>query len=242
MTGTAGSGAILLEELGGGVSRLTLNRPDRLNAVNTQIFRELGDAARAVSRDGTRALIVTGAGDRAFCAGYDLAEIGALRATTVSEFLSIEDDASGAVAAIHRLPFPVIAAVNGAASGGGLSITLAADIRLAVPRASFNAAFVRVGFSVGELGTSWMLTRLLGPGMAAELAFTGRLVPSGEALEIGLVNRIAPAGSLQDEALDLARALADPARSDRIGKRTLQHHEEVASYSSALHTGLADRP
>jgi enoyl-CoA hydratase/carnithine racemase len=242
MTGTAGSGAILLEELGGGVSRLTLNRPDRLNAVNAQIFRELGDAARTVSRDGTRALIVTGAGDRAFCAGYDLAEIGALRATTVSEFLSIEDDASGAVAAIHVLPFPVIAAVNGAASGGGLSIALAADIRLAAPRASFNAAFVRVGFSVGELGTSWMLTRLLGPGMAAELAFTGRPVPSGEALEIGLVNRIVPAENLQDEALDLARTLADPARSDRIGKRTLQHHEEVASYSSALQTGLADRP
>ncbi|GAA4684556.1 enoyl-CoA hydratase/isomerase family protein [Frondihabitans cladoniiphilus] len=232
-----------------GVSILTLNRPERMNSVTRDVFRDLGEAARVVSRDGTRALVLTGAGDRAFCAGYDLAELGGLLATSVPEFLTIEDVASGAVRALQQLPFPVVAAVNGAASGGGLSLALAADIRVASSTASFNAAFVKVGFSVGELGTSWMLTRTVGPGLAAELSFTGRIVRADEALAIGLADRVVSPADLQATALELATRLADPVRASggaslaeaRIGKRTLTTASETASFEVSLRAGLGDR-
>jgi enoyl-CoA hydratase/carnithine racemase len=234
---------VLLEHLGDGVSRLSLNRPDRMNSLTPELFDALADAVRTVERDGTRALVVTGAGERAFCAGYDLAMLPALPAMTVPEFLDLEERASGAVAALHRLPFPVVAAIRGAASGGGLSLALAADLRLAAPDARLNAAFVRVGLSVGELGTSWLLTRLVGPGMAAELAFTGRLVAAEEALAIGLVNRVVPGETLDDEAVALARELAAPGRNAaRIGKRTLRARGEQPSLAAALDVELGDRP
>ncbi|BDZ50360.1 enoyl-CoA hydratase [Frondihabitans sucicola] len=225
----------------GDVSVLTLDRPERMNAVTHETFRALGEAARVVARDGSRALVLTGAGDRAFSAGYDLAELPGLLQTTVQEFLDIEDTASGAVAAFHALPIPVVAAVNGAAAGGGLSLALAADFRLVADTASFSAAFARVGFSVGELGTSWMLSRLVGPGLAAELSFTGRSVSADEALRIGLADRVLEPGILLSTAIELAQDLADPARDDRIGKRTLTSAGETASFEVALRSRLADR-
>lgn len=226
----AGFEHIRLERFDDGVARLTIDRPERMNAITAQSFAEIGEAARMLRREGARALVLTGAGDRAFCAGYDLAEVPALRAASVPAFLDIEDTASGAVHAIAALPFPVVAAVGGAASGGGLSLALAADIRIAAPHAVLNAAFVRVGFSIGELGTSWMLTRLVGPGLAAELSFTGRLVDAAEALEIGLVERIAAPGAVQEEALALAREAA----AQHLGKRSLRRATETASYASWL--------
>ncbi|PZE30041.1 enoyl-CoA hydratase/isomerase family protein [Curtobacterium sp. MCBD17_028] len=257
--GTPGSGAtgsghahpwqgIRLEHLDAGVSRLVIDNATRMNAVDADVFREIGEAARHLRRDGTRALVLTGAGDRAFCAGYDLAALPALRATTVPAFLDIEDTASEAVQALHDLPFPVVAAVNGAASGGGLSLALAADVRLGVRRASFNAAFVKVGFSIGELGTSWMLPRVVGPGMAAELAFTGRVVRSDEALAIGLLDRIVDTtaddavAALQAEAVALATAYAAPdRRGTRIGKRSLGRAGETPSYEVAVRQAFGDR-
>lgn len=221
---------VTLDAVGDGVSVLRLD--GRGNAMDDGVFRDLRAAADRVRGDGTRALVVTGAG-RVFCAGFDLAQLPALRGLTVPEFLDLEDRASGAIAALHRLPFPVLAAVNGAAAGGGLSLALAADVRLASTEASFSAAFARVGFSVGELGTSWILTRLVGPGVAAELSFTGRSVDAAEALRIGLVNRVVDAADLQETALALARALA---ADDAVGqaKRTMLVDDEIASYQTAL--------
>lgn len=240
-------GDLTLEHLDGddrGITVLTIDRPERMNAVTDRVFRDLGEAVRRISRDGTRALIVTGAGDRAFSAGYDLAELPGLLETTVQQFLDIEDAASGAVHALHALPIPVIAAVNGAAAGGGLSLALAADVRVVAERASFSAAFVRVGFSVGELGTSWMLTRVVGYGLAAELAFTGRPVRADEALQIGLADRVVPGETLHEASTALARTMLDPAPSGeaRIGKRTLTTAGETASLEVSLRSRLADRP
>lgn len=221
---------VRLEAAGDGVSVLTL--AGRGNALDAGVFRDLAAAAGTVRRDGTRALVITGAGTM-FCAGYDLAALPALRALTVPEFLDLEDLASGAIAALHRLPVPVVAAVNGAAAGGGLSLALAADLRIAATSATFSAAFARVGFSVGELGTSWMLTRLLGPGIAAELSFTGRSVAAEEALRIGLVNRVVEPEALAEAALALALELATDDGA-RISKRAVLVDDEVASYETAL--------
>jgi enoyl-CoA hydratase/carnithine racemase len=129
----------------------------------------------------------------------------------------------------------VIAAIHGAASGGGLSLALVADIRLAAPTAKFNAAFVKVGLSIGELGTSWTLPRLIGPGRAAELAFTARTVGAEEAVRIGLVNRMVPSADLIDEAIAMAeRIAANSPGGVRMSKRALQRNQEVTSYSAAL--------
>jgi enoyl-CoA hydratase/carnithine racemase len=219
-----------------GIVVATLNRPERMNSQTFQMFDDLA-ALPLLLRDeeDLRALIITGAGDKAFCAGFDLAEIDRLAGLGVREFLKFQELATGAMAAIRGLPVPVIAAINGAAAGGGMALALTADIRLASPSAKINAAFVKIGLSVGELGTSWTLSRLVGPGRAAEIAFTGRQVHAEEAERIGLVNRVVGAESLLDEAIALALAIASNSPGGvRMSKRALQASAEISSYAAAL--------
>jgi enoyl-CoA hydratase/carnithine racemase len=224
-----------LERPAPGVALITLNRPDRLNAMTMRMFDELMAVPLALKQDDElRAVIITGAG-RGFCAGFDLDQVHEITEMGVRDFLKFQELATGGLAAIRGLRVPVIAAVNGAASGGGMSLALAADIRLASPTARFNAAFVKIGLSVGELGTSWALTRLIGPGRAAEIAYTARMVDAEEAERIGLVNRVVPAESLLDEAIALALAIsANSPGGVRMSKRALQSNQEVSSYAAAL--------
>jgi enoyl-CoA hydratase/carnithine racemase len=201
---------------------MTVNRPDRMNSMTMQMFQEFETVARALRDTDARALVIHGAGDRAFCAGFDLEEIDRITTLGVRGFLKFQELASFGMAALHHLPFPVIAAVQGAASGGGLALALVADIRLASP-------------SAGELGMSWQLTRLLGPGIAAEFCFTGRNVDADEAARIGLVNRVVPQDRLLEEALVLASTIAGHERGGiRFTKRALTRNQEVMSYTAAL--------
>ncbi|MEU7810942.1 enoyl-CoA hydratase-related protein [Pseudonocardia sp. NPDC049154] len=226
---------LLLELRADGVAGLTVNRPGRANSQTVTMFHEFTDAALAVRDTGARALILRGAGDRAFCSGFDLAEVGAIQQMGVREFLRFQEAATGGLAAIRQLPFPVIAAIHGPAVGGGLALALAADIRLAAPTAKLSCAFVRVGLSCGELGTSWQLTRLLGYGRAAELGFTGRIVGAAEAERIGLVNRVVPSEDLFAEADALAAAIAGNSPGGvRMSKRALLRNQEISSYGAAL--------
>src|ERR1700732_5188377 len=180
---------LLLESPADAVAQVTLNRPDRLNAMTVTMFDELESVARAVgdARD-IRVVILTGAG-KAFCAGYDLDEAEELASLSALGMLDRQELAARALSAIRAVPVPVIAAVNGPAAGGGMSLTLMADIRLGSPKAKFNAAFVRIGLSAGDLGASWLLPRLIGPSAAAEMGFTGRIVEADEAERLGLLNR-----------------------------------------------------
>ena len=123
-----------------------------MNSQTVRMFAEYGLAARALRDSRLRALILTGAGERAFCAGFDLDEIDVITRMGVREFLKFQETAAGGIQALRHLPFPVIAAVHGAAAGGGLALALAADIRLVSPTAKFSAAFLKVGLSMGELG------------------------------------------------------------------------------------------
>jgi enoyl-CoA hydratase/carnithine racemase len=210
-----------LEVIEDGIAVLRSNRPDRMNSQTVQTFTDYNTAGYALRDSGLRALILTGAGERAFCAGFDLDEVEIITKMGVREF--------------RHLPFPVIAAVHGPATGGGLSLALAADIRLVAPTAVFSAAFVRVGLSVGELGTSYNLTRLVGPGRAAEIAYTGRLVRADEAVQIGLANRVIPTEDLFDEAVAMARLIATNSPGGvRMSKRAIQRNMEIASYAAAL--------
>jgi enoyl-CoA hydratase/carnithine racemase len=223
-----------LEQPLDGVLVATLNRADRLNAMTDQMFAELEQLALAHQRSDLRALIMTGAG-RAFCAGFDLDEADELPSLSPLGMLTKQERASRALAALRGLPFPFIAAVNGAAAGGGLALALAADIRIGSPAARFNAAFARIGLSAGDLGTSWLLPRLIGPARAAELAYTGRFVDADEAERIGLLNRIVPAEDLLDAALGLAQQIAANAPGGvQLSKRALQANMEAASFAAAL--------
>jgi enoyl-CoA hydratase/carnithine racemase len=226
---------LALEQLADGVVLLRMNRPHRMNSQTVRMFHEYGTVARTLRDSTARALIITGAGDRAFCAGFDTAEIDVLTSMGTREFITFMETASRGVAGIRQLPFPVIAAVNGPASGGGMSLALAADIRLASPTAAFNLAFIKVGLSIGELGTTWTLPRLIGLGRACELAYTGRTVRADEAERIGLVNRVVPAETLLDEALALAQQITrNSAGGVALAKKALLRNQEITSFAAAM--------
>jgi enoyl-CoA hydratase/carnithine racemase len=228
------------------VALITLDRPDRLNAWTVRMAEDFHRAIEeAAADDGVGAIVVTGAG-RGFCPGADSEALGglaggqpyrdaAVSATVPGTDEPLDPDFAHSFSFLLGVEKPVIAAVNGPAAGGGLSLALAADIRLAAPSATFNAAFVRIGLSAGDLGASWLLTRLIGPGHAAEIAYTGRLVPADEALTLGLVNSISPAAELLDDALALGRAIvANSPGGVQLSKRALQANMETASYAAAL--------
>lgn len=224
-----------LELLDDGIAALRMNRPERMNSQTVKMFTEYGTAARALRDSGLRALILTGAGERAFCAGFDLDEIDVITRMGIREFLKFQETATSGIQGIRHLPFPVIAAVHGAATGGGMALALAADIRLVAPTAKFSAAFVKVGLSLGELGTSYNLSRLVGPGRAAEIGYTGRLVGAEEAVGIGLANRMVPTERLLDETVEMARLIAANSPGGvRMSKRAIQRNQEITSYAAAL--------
>jgi enoyl-CoA hydratase/carnithine racemase len=226
---------LLTEQVSPGVVQLTLHRPDRSNAMTNTMFVELERAALDLDQeDDLRAIVLTGSG-RAFCAGYDLADADDLVGLGAIGMLDQQERAARALLAIRSVRVPVIAAVNGAAAGGGLALALQADIRIGAPEAKFNAAFTRIGLSAGDLGTSWLMTRLVGPAVTSEIAFTGRIVLAEESLKIGLVNSLSAAGGSVDAALAMAeKIVANSPAGVQLSKRALQANLEIGSYAAAL--------
>ncbi|GAA2864531.1 enoyl-CoA hydratase/isomerase family protein [Pseudonocardia halophobica] len=218
-----------------GVVVLTLDRPDRYNAMTATMFAELESTARTLDREpGLRVLILTGAG-KAFCSGYDLADAEKLTELGALGMLDLQESAARALSAIRGIRVPVIAAVNGAAAGGGLALALAADIRLASPRAKFNAAFVKIGLSAGDLGTSWLLPRLIGPAAAAEFAYTAGMMDAAKAEHTGLVNGVVPEEELLPAALEMAEQICGNSPGGvQLSKRALQANMEASSYAAAM--------
>ena len=186
----------------------TLDRPERRNALTDQLFTDLADLQRTVDADpSARCLVLTGAGP-GFCAGLDIDLAQELPGLPAEEFYARQQRWADAVVGFIRMRTPVIAAVNGAAAGAGLGLALAADIRFCSPEARFNAAFVRIGLSSGDVGCSWTLPRIVGLGRAMEILLTGRFVAADEAERIGLVNAVVPADRILEHALDTAAAIA----------------------------------
>src|ERR671922_1064341 len=193
----------LLESIIDGVATLTLNRPDRLNAMSGPMLDALLEALSRLADDASVGVVVlTGAG-RGFCAGGDVKAMAEGR-----EFGgdTLEDKAQGLRARmetsrwLHEMPVPTIAMVRGAAAGAGLSLALACDLRIAGESAKFGTAFARVGYS-GDFGGSWFLTQLVGTAKARELYYTADLVDAPQALALGLVNRVVPDDRLEEETL-----------------------------------------
>lgn len=226
---------LIVAEPARGVRQITLNRPDRLNAMTVTMFDELERVARALTDDDdVRVVILTGAG-AGFCAGYDLDDAERLPELSPLGMFDQQNRAARALAAIRAIPVPVIAAVNGAAAGGGFSLSLMADIRLGSPKAKFNAAFVKIGLSAGDLGVSWLLPRLIGPAQAAEMCFSGRIVDAEEAERLGLLNFVTGPDDLIDRALKMAAQIcANSPGGIKLSKRALQSNLEIGSFAAAL--------
>ncbi|MEV4123810.1 enoyl-CoA hydratase-related protein [Nocardia sp. NPDC049707] len=224
----------LAEEVQPGIVVVTLNRPERYNAMTNTMFVELEQLAWGLeTEDDCRVVILTGAG-KAFCSGYDLADADDLPNLGALGMLDQQERAARALTAIRSLRVPVIAAVNGPAAGGGLALALAADIRLAGPAATFNAAFVRIGLSAGDLGTSWLLTRLIGPAKTSEICFTGRGVDATEAADLGIVNSVSAGDVVADSVALAEQIVANSPGGVQLSKRALQANLEVGSYAAAI--------
>ena len=205
----------ILYEVDNGVATITLHRPDKMNAFTGTMMNEMISAFDEIDADdNVRAVIVTGHGDRAFCAGADLTPDDGKHVFASGEAVSdlsdarVRDGGGLLTLRIYQCKKPVIAAVNGAAVGIGVTMQLAMDIRLASETARFGFVFARRGI-VPEAASSWFLPRLVGPQQALEWCYTGRIFDAQEALKGGLVRSVHPAGELLAEARKLAREIAD---------------------------------
>ena len=203
-------------ELKDGIGLLTLDRPERLNAVNAVMLDELGSFWGEMAReDGCKVIVMTGAGERGFCSGLDLKEAADMQGGFASQGVSGDTIQRGQlkfssiVEAMRACPQPVIAAVNGAAMGAGLSFAMAADVRLASPAAKFCASYINIGTGGADMGSSYFLWRIVGWGMAAEMLLTGRVIEVEEALRIGLANHVYPREELLERAMEMAARMAE---------------------------------
>src|SRR6266513_1900646 len=214
--------SVLLEARHEGIATLVMNRPDRLNALDTKLVTTLNDTLGRIARDGSvRVVVLTGAG-RAFCAGGDLALIGQDRSIAATRDLELLL-ASGtqAVLTMRSMPQPVVAAVNGAAAGAGMNLALAADIRIAAEGAVFGQNFAKVGL-FPDFGGTYFLPQLVGPAKAAELFYTGDMIDAKTALALGLVNQVVPAAQLETAVKTLAQKIAQgPSLPIRAVKKAL---------------------
>jgi enoyl-CoA hydratase len=181
----------------GPVDRVLLNRPDHLNALSLLALDELNDYfGRQQFNEASRIVVLRGAG-RAFCAGLDIVDFDPSAKRTVEEVLLHQRKLAETVLRMHRCPQAVIALVNGAAVGAGFALALAADIRIAGPRAKMNAAFIKIGASACDVGVSYFLPRLVGASVARELMMTGRFIDAERALRVGLVSDVVPEEQLE---------------------------------------------
>jgi enoyl-CoA hydratase len=230
---------LLLDEPAPHVRRLTLNRPEQLNAMTAELCEALHVGLRAAAGDRhCRAVILTGAG-RGFCAGLDLHGYGAspenLGTDESRDRLANQQHMSTLILSLRALPQPVIAAVNGPAAGFGLALALGCDIRYAAAGAVFRAAFINIGVSNCDMGTSWLLPRLIGASRSHEMMLTGRRVDAQEALHIGLVADVLEDGQLGARAVESAQQIASLAPwGVRLTKRGIWSALEIPSEQAAV--------
>lgn len=209
------------------IAKLTLNRPEKLNALNKKMEWEMQDAIRKIDDDDDiGVLILTGEG-RAFCAGADVGGLAGGAEKTGYTSLSPDDirrsfkDAQGVILGLQRLQKPVIGMINGPAVGAGFDVACACDIRVGSPKARFMAAYIRIGLFPGW-GGMWLYSRVLGLPKAAELLFTGDFLEAEEAYRIGVLNKLVPPEELEEATMEMARKVAKgPPIALRLSKMLL---------------------
>jgi enoyl-CoA hydratase/carnithine racemase len=230
---------VLVEDPAAHVVQLSLNRPEQLNAMTAELCETMhSELRRIATQRSCRAVILTGAG-RGFCAGVDLHGYGAAPGNDGSdeprERLINQEHMSTLVLGLRALPQPVIAAVNGPAAGLGLALSLGCDIRYASSNAVFRAAFINIGVSNCDMGTSWLLPRLIGASRSHELMLTGRRIDAAEALRIGLLADVVEPDALLGRALQAAEQIAALAPwGVRLTKRGMWAALEIPSEQASV--------
>jgi len=227
-------------EISEGIATLTLERPESLNALTMETFRDLRDTFRSFQddpfgapsggspADAVRAVILTGAGS-GFCSGADIDDLlGKVTRMGNADTLAFIHLGSEMILAMRRLRKPIIAAVNGVAVGAGAALALASDIRIASDLARFGFIFARIGLSAAEMGVTWMLPRIVGMGRASELLLGGEIIDAPTAERYGLVNRIVPADQLLATAREFARKLVTgPTFAHGMTKEMLERESQM---------------
>lgn len=222
-----------------GIRLITLNRPDRLNAMNEELIDGLHAALDEVAADrDCRVVVLTGAG-RGFCAGLDLFGYSEAHPDRNARSPQVRMGTQQAIASLipklRGLKQPTIAAVNGPAAGGGFALALGCDLRVVARPAKFNVAFVRIGLSGCDIGVSWLLPRLVGASRAFELLLTGRFVDAEEAVRIGLAGRVVEDGRAVDAALELAGTItANSPMGVWMTKEVMWSQLEVGSLQAGI--------
>lgn len=227
--------SFLYEQSDSGVATITLNRPDRLNALTFEVYRELTDTfADLRSENAVRVVVVTGAG-RAFCSGGDVRDIiGKLFEENVEGLLAFTRMTCELIRNIRALPKPVIASLNGTTAGAGACIALASDIRLASESAKIAFLFVKVGLSGADMGAAYLLPRVVGLTKATELLLTGEFISAAEAERIGLYNRVVPTDQLVTATRDFAQSLAKGPAFALAKTKEMLNREQDMNLDSAL--------
>jgi enoyl-CoA hydratase/carnithine racemase len=228
-----------------GVAVITLNRPERLNALTFEVYAELRDTFRALDTEpGVRAIVLTGAG-RAFCSGGDVEDIiGALFARDSQGLREFTQMTCDVILNIRKCRRPVIAALNGTVAGAGAVIATACDFRVASETAKIAFLFVKVGLAGADMGSAYLLPRIVGLGRAAELLMTGAFVDAAEAHRIGLYNRVVPPDGLEAETANVVRALADgpmaglAATKDALNREMHMDLETALGHEAAVQAEL----
>lgn len=215
--------------LAAGVATVTFTRPERLNALTFEVYADLRDLlGELAQRDDVRVLVITGTG-RGFCSGGDVNEIiGALQSMDARDLLAFTRMTGTVTQRLREAPFPVIAAVNGVAAGAGAVIALAADLRILARSASFAFLFTKVGLSGGDMGSAYLLPRLIGLGPATELLMLGDRVDAERSLALGLASEIVEDADLKARTDKLARRLADgPALAHAATKMLIAREQDM---------------
>ncbi len=195
----------ILYEKADGIGKVTLNRPDSLNALNSAVYSELYDVFEAIENDDdVRVVVLTGAGEKAFAAGSDVVEMQQMTTLEIQKFVATIRKASDR---IYSLSKPTIAAISGYALGGGCELAMCCDLRIASERARFGQPEINLGLIPGACGTQ-RLPRLVGVAKAKEMIYLGDMIKADEALRLGLVNKVVPPETLMEEAMDWATKLA----------------------------------
>lgn len=240
-----------IEEHEDGIAIITLNRPERLNALNFELIEELNAYLAHLQASLTvRVVILTGEG-RGFCAGIDLKELGVVEQRTIPEefrkfpylvsrdkikrIVIVQELLTSLILGLRRIPQPVIAAVNGPAYGGGFALALASDIRIAGEGAIFCNAFIKIGVSGADCGSTYLLPRLIGLSRASEIILTGKNVDAKEADRIGLVSKVTPNVELMESALGIAKDLLTKSPLGlRFTKEALNMNIDAPSLEAAI--------
>ena len=231
---------VLLREQKGEVLWLTLNRPEQLNALNPELVTELRETFESLRRDHAVRVVVLRANGKAFCAGLDLNDATWSGKPSPNEMLEFQRSISDIYRAMRQCPQPIISLVQGAACGGGFSLALASDIRIAADTAKMNAAYIKAGLTACDMACSYLLPKLVGLSVASELMMTGRFINAERALRVNLVSEVVPEDQLEQAAEGFIEDLLSTSPMGlRLTKDGLNVSVDAASLEAAM--ALEDR-